>query len=146
MKKLGLILLFLSNIALADIGGNWIGQGEWTYQGSGTHCFMNMSFKDNTKYLERVSGYFDCDMVGLDITPAKFVKNGTDLLNENGEVVGNYIGNTITLVEDYSDTVKVHSTIKVDNLHFDYDESWIGSDGEEIYHINGRMFTNRDIK
>ncbi len=137
-----MLALFSMNI-FADLNGKWIGQGEWTYQGSGAHCFMQLSFVDTNQYLERKGGYFDCDMVGLNIFPAKFIKKGNDLVDSNGEIVGSYIGNEIHLTEHYDDTVVIHSNIKFDGLHFDYVENWIGSDNQEIYQITGRLFTNK---
>jgi hypothetical protein len=137
-----MLTLFSFNL-LANLNGRWIGQGEWSYQGSGTHCFMQLSFVDTDQYLERKAGYFDCDMVGLDIYPAKFFKKGSQLLNANGDVVGTYIGNEIKLEEQYDDTVVIRSSIKFDGLHFDYNENWIGSDNNLIYQIVGRLFTSR---
>lgn len=144
MKKIIFVILTLTSLNIfADLNGRWIGQGEWSYQGSGTHCFMQLTFVDTNQYLERKPGYFDCDMVGLDIYPAKFKKDGTKLLNANGDVVGSYIGNEVKIKEQYDDNVYINSTIRFDGLHFDYNESWIGSDNEEIYEITGRLFTNR---
>lgn len=144
MRKLLVLMISIFSFNLfANLNGRWIGQGEWSYQGSGTHCFMQLSFVDSVQYLERKAGYFDCDMVGLDIYPAKFIKNGTQLLNENGEIVGSYIGNEIKIKEQYDDNVVINSTIRFDGLHFDYNENWIGSDGDEIYQIIGRLFTSR---
>jgi len=144
MRKIIFLILTLTSFNIfANLNGRWIGQGEWTYQGSGTHCFMQLSFIDTNQYLERKAGYFDCDMVSLEIYPAKFIKQGSQLLNDNGEVVGSYIGNEIKLKEQYDDNVSINSTITFDGLHFDYHESWIGSDGEEIYQIIGRLFTGR---
>ncbi len=144
MRKIFVLMISVLSFNLfANLNGRWIGQGEWSYQGSGTHCFMQLTFIDSAQYLERKAGYFDCDMVGLDIFPAKFIKNGTQLINENGDVVGSYIGNEIKLTEQYDDNVVINSSIRFDGLHFDYNESWIGSDGKEIYQIIGRLFTSR---
>ncbi len=121
--------------------GKWLGQGEWTYQGSGAHCYMNLEFTDSKNYLERKGGYFDCGFVGLASEPAKFAKQGTQLIAENGQVAGSYENNVITLNEAYSETVGIVTTIKVDGLHFDYSEIWTGSDGKELYVITGRLFT-----
>jgi hypothetical protein len=143
MKTIFFVLVLLSSNAFADIEGKWTGFGEWTFGGTGTSCFMFMTFKETKTTILREDGYFDCGVVGLDITRAEFEKSGTNLLNDKGEIVGSYVGNVITLSEDYEDDVKVNSTIEVDGLHIDYNEVWIGSNQQEIYQINGRMFTSR---
>ena len=127
--------------AAAGIAGKWLGWGEWTYQGSGTHCDMSMEFEEGADYLFRKGGYFDCSVVGLEVEPARFVKKGTQLLTEDGQAAGSYENNVIILNEAYSDTVGITTTIKVDGLHFDYSEIWHQKDGSELYNIQGRLFT-----
>ncbi|OGR62622.1 MAG: hypothetical protein A2X31_02300 [Elusimicrobia bacterium GWB2_63_22] len=121
--------------------GKWLGQGEWTYQGSGAHCYMNLEFVDTKDYLERKGGYFDCGFVGLASEPAKFAKQGTQLIAEDGQVAGSYENNVVTLNEAYSENVGIVTTIKVDGLHFDYSEIWTEANGKELYVITGRLFT-----
>ncbi|OGR43830.1 MAG: hypothetical protein A2X35_08955 [Elusimicrobia bacterium GWA2_61_42] len=123
------------------ISGNWLGWGEWTYQGSGAHCYMDMAFEEGADYLFRKGGYFDCGMVGLAVEPARFVKKGTQLLDEAGQAAGSYENNVITLNEVYSESVDIFTTIKRDGLHFDYSEIWKLKDGSELYNISGRLFT-----
>ena len=123
------------------LAGKWLGQGEWTYQGSGAHCYMNMEFEEGADYLFRKGGYFDCSVVGLAIEPATFMKKGTQLLSPEGEVVGSYENKVITLNEAYNADVAIKTTIKVDGLHFDYSEIWLQKDGSELYNIHGRLFT-----
>ena len=123
------------------IAGKWIGWGDWTYQGSGTHCDMNMDFEEGTDYLFRKSGYFDCSVVGLEVEPARFVKKGTQLLDQDGRVVGSYENNVIVLNEAYNADVGITTTIKINGLHFDYSEIWTKKDGSELYNIQGRLFT-----
>ena len=125
----------------SGLAGKWLGQGEWTYQGSGAHCYMDMEFEESADYLFRKSGYFDCSVVGLDIEPARFVKKGTQLLDQNGLVAGSYENNVITLNEAYNDNVDITTVIRVNGLHFDYSEIWREKDGSELYNISGRLFT-----
>ena len=131
-----------SRSAAAGLSGKWLGWGDWTYQGSGTHCTsMSLEFEDGADYLFRKSGYFDCSVVGLNIEPARFVKKGTQLLDQDGAVAGSYENNVITLNEAYSENVSITTTIKVDGLHFDYSDIWHQKDGSELYNITGRLFT-----
>jgi len=124
------------------LSGKWTGWGEWTYQGSGAHCFMDMSFEDGAEQLSRMGGYFDCSVVALNVEPAKFLKKGTRLLDESGAEVGSYEGGVIILNESYSADVDIKTTIKVSGLHFDYSEVWrLKKDGSELYNITGRLFT-----
>lgn len=123
------------------LSGKWLGQGEWTYQGSGAHCYMNLEFEDTRDYLLRKGGYFDCGFVGLASEPAKFLKSGTQLLTEDGQPAGSYEGGVIKLNEAYSENVGIVTTIKVDGLHFDYSEIWTEKSGKELYVITGRLFT-----
>ena len=129
------------NRAAAGISGRWLGQGEWTYQGSGAHCYMSMEFEEGADYLFRKGGYFDCEVAGLAIEPERFVKKGTQLLNQAGLAVGSYENNVIRLNEAYNDRVDITTTIRVDGLHFDYSEIWSEKDGSELYNIRGRLFT-----
>ncbi len=125
-----------------NLTGRWIGWGEWTYQGSGTRCdVMTLTFEDGKDYLDRKGGYFDCGMVSLAVEPARFVKKGTQLLDQGGAAVGTYENSVITLTEPYSESVDIFTTIKRDGLHFDYSEIWRLKDGSELYNITGRLFT-----
>lgn len=130
-----------SRVKPDGLTGKWLGHGEWTYQGSGAHCYMNLEFTDTKDYLERKGGYFDCGFVGLASEPAKFIKKGTQLLTEDGRPAGSYENNLITLNEAYSETVGIVTTIKADGLHFDYSEIWTEAGGKELYVITGRLFT-----
>jgi len=125
----------------AGLSGRWLGQGEWTYQGSGAHCYMSMEFEEGADYLFRKSGYLDCSVAGLDVEPARFIKKGTQLLNEDGSAAGSYDNNVITLNEAYNDNVDITTVIRVNGLHFDYSEIWREKDGSELYNISGRLFT-----
>lgn len=128
--------------ASGGLSGRWLGWGEWTYQGSGTRCdSMTLTFEDAPGYLDRRGGYFDCGFVALESLPARFTKRGTELLDESGAVAGSYEGNVVTLTEAYSENVDIFTTIKVDGLHFDYNEIWKDKGGKEIYVITGRLFT-----
>ena len=123
------------------LAGKWIGWGDWTYQGSGAHCNMNMEFEEGADYLFRKGGYFDCSVAGLEVEPARFVKKGTQLLDQDGQVVGSYEKNVIIINEAYSADIGIQSVITVNGLHFDYSEIWSKKDGSELYNIQGRLFT-----
>ena len=127
----------------AGLAGKWLGWGEWTYHGSstGAHCDMSMEFEEGADYLFRKGGYFDCSAVALDVEPARFVKKGTQLLDQDGLVAGSYENNLIILNEAYNENISITTTIKVNGLHFDYSEIWREKDGSELYNIQGRLFT-----
>jgi len=125
----------------SGLTGKWLGWGDWTYQGSGTHCDMSMEFEEGADYLLRKGGYFDCSVVGLNIDPARFARKGTQLLDQKGAVVGSYEDNVITLNEAYDANVDIKTVIRVNGLHFDYSEIWTEKNGKELYNIQGRLFT-----
>ena len=140
--KIFFALLFILNTSLvmaAGLDGQWRGWGTWTYEGSGTPCNMDLSFSITKDSFARKSGYFDCTVVGLDLTPATFVKKGEDLY-DGDELVGKLTDTSLELTEYYDEDVTVKTTIQVDGHHFDYREVWTGSDGGQIYLITGRMF------
>jgi hypothetical protein len=142
---LGFILLVSSTLSFATgLDGQWNGWGTWTYDGSGTPCNMTISFAVTKNSFARTHGYFDCTVVGLDLTPATFVKKGEDLYD--GEIlVGKMTDTKLELTENYDQNVTVKTSIIVDGLHFDYKEIWTGSDGNQIYVITGRMFLHNGI-
>lgn len=136
-------ILFLSLLSMnvfADLNGKWSGQGEWKFQGSGDHCFIQMSFEDSRDSLIRNGGYLDCSVVGQEIPGEQFFKFGNILKNKKGEIVGNYTDNLVRISEIYSDNVKIETVINLKDQHFDYSEKWMKMNGEEIYDINGRLF------
>ena len=144
MKLIAAILCLIAvNCSAADLSGNWLGQGEWTYQGSGDHCYMKMNFEENENFLVRKGGYIDCSMISMTIEPARYRKKGTQLLNQDEVVVGSYENNIIKIKEDNTDNIDIWITIVVNGLHFDYTELWQKKDGAEIYNIQGRLFTNK---
>ena len=122
--------------------GKWTGWGEWTYQGSGTRCeSMTLTFEDGNEYLDRKGGYFDCGFVALASEPGRWLKRGTDLIDESGAVAGSYENGNVTLKEAYGENVDIVTTIKVSGLHFDYSEIWTEKSGRPLYVITGRLFT-----
>jgi hypothetical protein len=139
-KLMGIIFLLWSSTSFANFSGNWIGWGTWTYEGSGTHCdTMTLGFIETKDKIIRTGGYFDCQVVGLEVDAREWTKQGNNLLFD-GLVVGSFTENSIHLTEKYSETVKVVSDIVMNAGHFDYSESWYGKDDAEIYEIKGRLF------
>lgn len=141
MLKLSAVLLcFMCSVSFANVSGKWIGWGDWIYEGSGVHCnSMTMNFVETDKKLIREGGYFDCQVVGLDLTSGEWTKQGTNLLSD-GVVVGTITENSIHLTEQYSENVKIVSDISMDAGHFDYSEVWYDQDDIVIYEITGRLF------
>lgn len=137
---IGIALVFSASMAHAALHGEWNGWGDWVFQGSGTHCStMNLKFSESENKLQRLGGLFDCGLVALHIEPQVFEKQGNVLLID-GKEVGSVNGGTYQWTEHYSDTVLIKNSLKVDGLHMDYYERWIGSDNEIIYEITGRLF------
>lgn len=141
---LGIILLINASLAFAGLDGDWRGWGTWNYEGSGTSCNMDLSFSVKKDSFSRKSGYFDCTMVGLDLTPATFTKKG-EILYEGENIVGKITENSLELTESYDGNVAVKTTILIDGHHFDYREVWTGKDGSPIYLITGRLFLRNSL-
>lgn len=133
------LLLSTTLCAASGLDGQWNGWGTWTYDGSGAPCDMTLSFSVTQDSFARTHGYFDCTIVGLDLTPATFTKKGEDLYDGN-KLVGKITDTTLELTENYDQDVTVKTSILIDGHHFDYKEIWTGSDGNQIYLITGRMF------
>lgn len=141
MTKILAVITFLwASVSMAGIAGEWTGWGEWTYEGQGTHCdSMKLNFVETNNKLTRTGGYFDCQVVGLDVNAAEWIKEGNNLLVD-GKIVGSMTDKTIHLTEAYDEQVKVVSDITIDGGHFDYKEVWLDKDNSEIYVITGRLF------
>lgn len=139
-KIIGIVFLVWSSMSFANISGNWTGWGTWTYEGSGTHCdSMTLGFVETKDKLTRTGGYFDCQVVGLDIDPGVWTKQGNNLIVD-GAVVGTITENAIHVTEQYSDDVKIVSDIAIEAGHFAYSEIWYDKEDVVIYEITGRLF------
>jgi hypothetical protein len=136
---IGFFVLLSTSMAFAGFNGNWQGWGDWTYGGSGTHCNMSITFIENTTSFSRNNGYFDCSIVGLDLEPVTFTKQGENLY-DGEKLVGKVTANTLELKEAYSETVTISTSMKVEGHHSDYQEIWNDQYGNEIYKITGRLF------
>lgn len=133
------VLLMFQSLAWAGANGKWIGWGYWNYEGSGARCDISLRFIETKTYFQRVGGYFDCSVVGMELPELKMEKKGQDLLL-NGEVVGKINGDQVEYKEKYSETVSVETKIQVDGRHLDYQEYWYEKDGDLLYEITGRVF------
>ncbi len=137
-------LSFFSISTFADLSGDWIGQGYWTFEGSGTKCIYKMSFEESENSLIRKSGSVDCDVVGSVMEVLKLLKvNGQLIHAETNQVMGSYSQNNYTIIEEYSESIYMVSKIKVNNTHFDYEEKWFDRNRSELYFLYGRLFTSR---
>ncbi|MGZ3788956.1 MAG: hypothetical protein ACXVLQ_10550 [Bacteriovorax sp.] len=136
----GILFLIMSSVSFANISGEWNGWGTWTYEGSGVKCNpMTLRFSETNNKLIRAGGYFDCEIVALDVSSGEWTKEGNNLLVD-GEIVGTITDHSVHLVEKYSETVKVVSDITINGLHLDYSEMWLDKDDVLIYEIKGRLF------
>jgi hypothetical protein len=105
---------------------------------------MRISFSETKTTFERKNGYFDCSVVGLDLTPVTFTRKGEDLY-DGEKLVGKITENSLELKESYDENVTINTVIKVDGHHFDYLEIWNDHKGSEIYKITGRMFLKNSL-
>lgn len=136
--------LLLTSSAFANITGHWSGWGDWTYEGSGTHCYsMKLDLEETDGLLTRHGGYFDCQIVALDVAPAQWEKRGNNLLIDN-QIVGSITDKGLHLEEKYSEEVKIITDITYDGNHMDYTETWFNKDQIVVYEITGRFF-RRDV-
>jgi hypothetical protein len=141
MKKLLVLIPFLiASTAHANLQGNWLGWGEWKYEGSGTPCHtVNFSFTESATALQRNTGKFDCEMIFMDIPGLSLEKSGSQLLLEK-TVVGDFSDSHYHWVEPYNQNVGVEVTIDRSANHLDYHERWIENNGHLLYEINARLF------
>ncbi len=145
MKQILLVLsiLFVNNLAQANIAGDWIGWGDWTFQGSGDHCDMHLVFKESETSFQRTKGVFSCSMVVQTLPEQKWTKKGSALLAD-GIQVGTISENHAEYTEQYSENVSIFTTIHTEARHIDYHEVWSEKDGKVIYDITGRLFRHDD--
>lgn len=143
--SIGLFLILFTSLGAwaqtAGLQGKWIGWGEWTFDGSGTNCQMQMAFSESATELKRTGGYFDCNVVGLASDPKTWVIQGSDLL-EDGAVVGHIKNNFVQVSEAYSDTVHIVTTMKLNGSKMDYEEIWYIHGTEVLYRIIGEFRKN----
>ena len=141
MKILMLLLMFISTSAFADVSGQWIGWGEWLYQGQGANCpTMSIGFSESPSEFRRLGGTFDCEVVVLHSDPLSWERRGDDLFL-NGIAAGRITPDGFETTEPYNDEgTMVHTKMKREGNHADYEERWVSANGNEIYLITARLF------
>lgn len=133
------LFLLISSSTFANTTGKWTGWVYWSFQGSGTKCFSDLTLKETESVLHRVGGFFDCDLVTMEVNEQILDKVGNKLfLGE--EEVGTFQDGTYQWREKYSSDVMIENTITVKGSNMDYAEKWIQSDGRDLYKIEGRFF------
>lgn len=133
------MVLAFNSVWAAGIHGDWTGWGQWSFEGSGTRCVMNLQFRDSERTLKRLGGKFDCDFVAMEIPEMEWVKDG-EALAIDGQKVGTLTEHAVSYTEKYSDTVTVETSIQIDGRHVDYQEIWYEKNNEVLYEIKGRLF------
>lgn len=137
------IALLLATAAHASIGGEWIGWGEWKYEGSVMRCnTIHLVFKENSTQLARAVGTFDCDMTFMELPPLTLNKNGANLVMDQ-KLVGNFTESHYYWIEPYSPTVNVEVMIDRVANHLNYHERWVNLSGQEIYLIDAAVFLHQ---
>jgi len=147
MKKLiSLFVLFCSLNSVASIAGQWTGFGTWKFQnkGEGARCMpMTMTWSENKNTLNLEQGYFDCEMVGLDLGSSIWTKKGDVLFDENNNEIGTYNGTQLNvIIPSPNEKTKISVSIKREANHIDYEEIWF-NEFEKVYIITGRLFTSK---
>ncbi len=123
-----------------ELVGQWRGWGTWTYEGQGADCpMMTIGFRATPEKLNRLGGYFDCQVVGLETAPAEWRRDGERLFDGERQI-GKYTGTDFESVEILESGVKVTTRIHVEGDHLDYFEDWFEKSGRPLYEIRGRMF------
>jgi hypothetical protein len=141
-STLVMIILIATGLAKADLNGHWIGNADWSYDGSSAHCLTTQfSYEESDSILYRKLGVIDCDYVYQEYPELKFEKKSGELWIEN-VLVGHYSGNHYQWIEKYSDTVLIEVTADRTGNSMNYFENWIGPNSETIYQINARLFTH----
>lgn len=142
--KVILFLTFISLQSQASISGSWTGWGSWAFRNEQDliPCnLMKMRWTENEKSLSLAHGFYDCEVVRMEIDPVSWQKVGQDLFDENSSKVGTYDGQNLDIkIQSPVENTMIHIKIKREANHFDYRETWFNSD-EKVYIIKGRFFT-----
>ncbi len=140
LASLSVVFLLLASNSQAAVRGDWIGWGEWKYDGSGTKCHtVHLAFNEDSKQLVRTAGSLDCDMVFMELPPISLMKSGSSLVLDQ-KIVGDFTESHYHWIEPYSPTVSVEVIMDRAANHIDYHERWIRISGEVIYVIDAALF------
>lgn len=141
MKKIFAFILILGFQcgAFANVAGDWTGWGDWTYEGTGDHCQVQMSFQQTTQTLTREKASFVCNIVQMDSPPVTWNLQGQSMLLD-GAIVGQWDENSFTATEKYSPSINIKMVMKVQDQHADYSEVWSDDKGQVLYNIQARLF------
>lgn len=138
MKYWILFSVFFALPAFASLDGLWIGNGSWSYEGSEVPCQMKLNYRESETELTRLSGDFDCQLVGL-VSERQSWKKKDGALMLASAVRGSYTASEWIMSEDYSDTVTVETEIQKQGPKLLYREIWKDEKGTEIYLITGEL-------
>ena len=139
MRSLFLAAIFLLSTSTAFANTKWTGWVYWSFQGSGVKCLSNLRVNETETTFHRMGGFFDCDLVTMEVNEQILSKVNNKLLLDGVEV-GTYENNTYKWTERYSQEVTIQNTIKINATNMDYHEKWIQADGRDLYNIEGRFF------
>lgn len=149
LQKFFLLTLFVSNIAQAELAGDWIGWGQWTFRGEGEGAYcetMNMKWSESKESISIDQGLFDCGVVVMHLGKTAWsIKNGL-LFDENNIEVGSYDQKRFEVtMPSPNENTTIHILVVRNANHYDYEEVWYNKD-EKIYVITGRLFTSGEKK
>lgn len=137
--------LFLVMTANASFFGDWIGFGSWKFrgEGDGTHCpSMTMSWSESASAIGIEKGYFDCEVVGMELGKTTWKLASGLLYDAQNVAVGSYDGNHFSVdMPSPNEKTTIHLEITRTANHLDYQEVWFNA-VEKVYVIEGRFFTS----
>ncbi len=152
MKKIiitiALTITLVASLAQANLSGNWVGWGEWTFDGSGVVCNpMEMTWLETKNTVEISNGYFDCEIVAMHLGKTKWTIKDQQLFDETEKNVGTYDGKIFSVyMPSPNENTTIH--IRVDRTRptsYDYQEVWFNK-YEKVYVIKGRFFNGQQKK
>lgn len=127
-------------LAKADLGGDWLGWGSWSYENSSMECQgMRFIFEENGQELKRNQGQVHCSFLDLEEEALTIEKDGQNL-KINGAIVGSYTDTVYQWIEYYNEKSKIKLTLERNAGHIDYTEEWLGKNDTSVYLIKGRLF------
>jgi hypothetical protein len=146
MKILFVMILTFSTLpAFASIAGDWTGWGFWAFkkEEDQTNCdLMKMTWRETATELILEKGFFECDVVAMELDRTVWKKQGQNLIDENKKTIGTYDGQNLeVIIPSPNVNTQISVKIKREANHFDYREVWFNSQ-EKVYIIKGRFFTS----
>ena len=142
-----LTALLIAAVAEARLAGSWVGWGQWSFKGDGVRCSpMQMQWSESANTIAIEKGYFDCDVVAMELGHTAWTINDGRLFDENQKEVGRYDGNYFEVeMPSPNENTMIQIRVRREANHYDYEEIWYNTH-EKIYVIEGRLFNSGETK